>query len=65
VFSTTANVASAVLSLLIGSESNVTDFFEREDDWIAVSTATSASAGPEILADSDDECLISDYNRPV
>jgi len=39
-------------------------FLKREDDRFAVQTATSATAGLNILADSDIDCVISDYDMP-
>ncbi|MDQ2072139.1 PAS domain S-box protein [Haloarcula sp. H-GB4] len=39
-------------------------FLEREDDRVDVQTATSATAGLEILADNDIDCVVSDYDMP-
>ncbi|RLM88186.1 PAS domain S-box protein [Haloarcula sp. Atlit-7R] len=39
-------------------------FLEREDDRIDVQTATSATAGLETLADTDIDCVVSDYDMP-
>jgi len=42
----------------------VADFLEREDDGLAVETATSASKGLDRLAEKDFDCIISDYDMP-
>jgi len=39
-------------------------FLEREDDRITVRTATSPSAGLELLADREIDCVVSDYDMP-
>ncbi|GCF12273.1 hypothetical protein Harman_02080 [Haloarcula mannanilytica] len=39
-------------------------FLKREDDRFVVQTATSATAGLDILADSDIDCVVSDYDMP-
>ncbi|MFC5277656.1 GAF domain-containing protein [Halorubrum rubrum] len=39
-------------------------FLEREDDRIAVETATNASEGLERVADGDVDCVVSDYDMP-
>ncbi|MDS0221492.1 PAS domain S-box protein [Haloarcula sp. S1AR25-5A] len=39
-------------------------FLEREDDRFVVQTATSATAGLDILAHSDIDCVVSDYDMP-
>jgi len=42
----------------------VSDFLERENDQFVVETATSASEGIDRLADSDFDCVVSDYDMP-
>ncbi|MEF8828274.1 MAG: PAS domain S-box protein [Haloarcula sp.] len=39
-------------------------FLEREDDRFDVQTATSVTAGLDILADTDIDCVVSDYDMP-
>ncbi|AUX10273.1 signal transduction histidine kinase with PAS domain [Halalkaliarchaeum desulfuricum] len=39
-------------------------FLEREDDRFAVETATSASEGLEVIADTEVDCVVSDYDMP-
>jgi len=39
-------------------------FLEREDDRIAVETATCASDGLDLLTDQEYDCVVSDYNMP-
>ena len=39
-------------------------FLERTDDRLAVSTATSADAGLDHLADGEFDCVVSDYDMP-
>jgi PAS domain S-box-containing protein len=39
-------------------------FLKREDDRFVVQTATRATAGLDILADSDIDCVVSDYDMP-
>ncbi|MEF8892823.1 PAS domain S-box protein, partial [Halodesulfurarchaeum sp.] len=40
------------------------EFLEREDDRIFVQTATNASDGLEVFADTDIDCIISDHDMP-
>ena len=39
-------------------------FLEREDDRLDVQTATSATAGLDILVETDIDCVVSDYDMP-
>ena len=39
-------------------------FLEREDDRIAVRTATDAEEGLSVLADDDIDCIVSDFDMP-
>ena len=54
--------------LHVDDEPDFTDvakaFIEREDDRFSVETATSAAAGLERLADTDYDCIVSDYDMP-
>ncbi|MFD1632887.1 PAS domain S-box protein (plasmid) [Haloplanus ruber] len=54
--------------LHVDDEPSVTDltgaFLEREDDRLAVETATSADEGLEKIRDSPPDCVVSDYNMP-
>lgn len=40
------------------------EFLEREDERISVQTATSADEGLEHLAESEIDCIVSDYDMP-
>lgn len=39
-------------------------FLEREDDRLCIETATDASEGLELLAETEFDCIISDYDMP-
>jgi PAS domain S-box-containing protein len=59
-------IADTIRILHVDDEPGFADmtssFLEREDDRFAVQTATSAAAGLDILADSDIDCVVSDYD---
>jgi PAS domain S-box-containing protein len=42
----------------------VATYLEREDDRLAVRTASSADEGLELMADTDVDCIVSDYDMP-
>ncbi|RKS82579.1 PAS/PAC sensor hybrid histidine kinase [Haloarcula quadrata] len=61
-------IAETICILHVDDEPGFADmaatFLEREDDRVDVQTATSATAGLEILADNDIDCVVSDYDMP-
>ena len=54
--------------LHVDDDPSITDltqtFLEREDDRFAVRTATSADEGLQLLAESEIDCIVSDYQMP-
>ncbi|WP_367175348.1 PAS domain S-box protein [Haloarcula rubripromontorii] len=62
------HIAAPIRILHVDDEPGFADmtatFLEREDDRIDVQTATNATAGLEILADTDIDCVVSDYDMP-
>ena len=63
-----ADIAETMCILHVDDEPGFADmtatFLEREDDRLDVQAATSAAAGLEILADTDVDCVVSDYDMP-
>ena len=61
-------ISTSIRVLHVDDEPEFTDmaasFLEREDERFEVETATSASNGLDRLADSDFDCVISDYDMP-
>ena len=63
------NTATESIHVLhVDDESDVAElaaeFLEREDERLAVDTATSASDGLDRLTDTDYDCIVSDYDMP-
>ena len=61
-------VADTINVLHVDDQPDLTDvvatFLEREDDRIAVRTATGAEGGLSVLADEDVDCIVSDFDMP-
>jgi len=61
-------IAETIRILHVDDEPGFADmtasFLEREDDRLDVRTATSAATGMDILARSDIDCVVSDYDMP-
>ncbi|GGK65454.1 hybrid sensor histidine kinase/response regulator [Haloarcula sebkhae] len=61
-------IAETICILHVDDEPGFADmtasFLEREDDRLDVQATTSAATGLEILADTDIDCVISDYDMP-
>jgi len=57
-----------ILVLHVDDEPDVADvaatFLERENDLLDVQTATSPTEGLDVLADTEPDCIVSDYDMP-